>query len=101
MTFESSKSARRRRRPTMGSLEGLNRLPADLPLSAYREVDRRTTDLLVAEFGEAGALRILNGKPYAVAPAPADPATIPPPGTKAFPRAHQTKGERRMLETGG
>lgn len=102
MTFESPKNARRRRRAPVGSLEGLSRQPANLPLSAYLAVDPKTTAELVAEFGEASALRILNGKPYLVAVAPADPATIPPPGAKAFPKAHGTAtGEARMRQTSG
>ena len=59
--------ARQRRRPQAGSMEALSQQPADLPLSAYMEADATMTARLVAEFGEAAALRILNGKPYVVA----------------------------------
>lgn len=99
--LRQQKSRRRRRQPQVGALEALSRQPATLPLQAYRDVDPHTTDQLVKEFGAASALRILNGKPCVIAVAPADPATVAPPGAKAIPRIHQTKGERRMRETSG
>lgn len=62
----------------------LSTTPATLTLEQYEAVAPDVVRALVDEFGRAGALRVLNGKPDSTPPvAPADPATIAPPGDGA------------------
>lgn len=76
--------------------------PADLSLEQYREVAPRVVDDLVAEFGEAAALRLLNGKPAPSSEVPPfDSALLAPPGAAGNPHGHRSKGQARLIETGG
>lgn len=91
----------RRRRRVAEYLDWAS-LPASLPLSAYERADSSIVALLVNEFGEDGALRLLNGpQNNTVDPAPADPATIAPPGAVGIPRAHRTTGRAHIIEANG
>lgn len=72
--------------------------PAELTLEAYRRLAPFVVANLVKEFGEAAALRLLNGKPApAREVAPFDPALLEPPGAIGIPRIH-SRGRNNTSE---
>lgn len=82
------------RRPTTD----LSTCPANLTLEQYRLVSPFVVANLVREFGEAAALRLLNGKPKPEpAVVPFDPALLAPPGAATVPRAHRTRGNGHLI----
>lgn len=97
--WRASQTAARRRRAQTDHVGALNRQPASLTLEQYRRVDPVAVGLLVREFGTDGALRLLNGprQRACVKPAPADPATIAPPGAVGIPRAHRSKARVEVI----
>ena len=64
--------------------------PTNLTAEQWAETAPGTWALLVREFGRDAAVRILNGAPARVppTPAPADPATVAPPGTRVVSHLH-------------
>lgn len=77
-------------------------VPAHLTLEQYEAADPRVVAELVAEFGKAGALRLLNGKPPpAPVAVPFDPALLAPAGAKGVPKSQKVARRQNVAETSG
>ena len=100
MTDAWAAARKQKERTRHRSAEGTPAPVQPLTLDDWRALATATVDWLVRDYGEAGALRILNGPPKpepTPGPPPFDPALLAPVGAVGIPRRH---GGRAALITG-